>query len=130
MADENKKLKILVVEDEEGARNAIVGILAKSGLDAVGAADCPEALAIFDGEGGFDLVLTDLTLPGPSGWDVSRAVKERAPDMPVVLMSGWDIDGKDEEITKSGISRVLTKPVAMKDLLSTINELAVKGGGR
>ena len=59
--------RILVVEDEDSVRHALVKILENYGHKAVAAADAPECLNIFDEQGEFDLVMTDLGLPGPSG---------------------------------------------------------------
>jgi CheY-like chemotaxis protein len=119
---------VLVVEDEDSARTAIQKILENYGHKVVGAADGPEALGLFKSHGGFDIVFTDLSLPGISGWEVASAIRELSPDTPVVILSGWDIDAEGEEMKRSGAARVLSKPVMVKEMLDAVRELAGRGG--
>jgi two-component system capsular synthesis sensor histidine kinase RcsC len=78
-------------------------------------------------EGGFDIVMTDLSLPGLSGWEVAKAVRAKGWGTPVVLLSGWDIPPGDKDLRESGVARLLPKPVKVKDMLAAINELVPKG---
>ncbi len=119
-------VRILLVEDEASVRDAVARILANYGHEVVAAADGPEGLLYFK-RGGFDIVMTDLGLPGPSGWEVAKAVREISPDTPVVLLSGWDVSPGDKDLKESGVARVLAKPVSVKDMLMVITEL-VSGG--
>jgi CheY-like chemotaxis protein len=119
------KVRILVVEDESSVREAIFKILKNYGHEVVTAADGPSALKHFE-ENSFDMVMTDLSLPGPSGWEVAKAIRKSSPKTPVVLLSGWDINPGDKEMQESGVDRLLTKPVKVKDLLAVINELVPK----
>ena len=120
---EKAKAKILLVEDEQSVRDAVSKILAKYGYTVVAAEDGEKGLKHLDEHGGFDIVLTDLSLPGMSGWDVAVAVRQKSPATPVVLLSGWDIDGKDERIGQSGISCILAKPVRIKEMIKVVEEL-------
>ena len=120
---EKAKTKILLVEDEQGVREAVSKILTKYGYTVVTAGDGEEGLKCFDDHGGFDIVFTDLSLPGLSGWDVAAAVRQKSPVTPVVLLSGWDIDDRDERIGQSGISGILAKPVRMKEMIKVVEEL-------
>ncbi len=70
-----------------------------------------------------DIVLTDLSLPGMSGWELADAIKGRNPGIPVILLSGWDIDPEDAKIHKN-VEMILSKPVKIKDMLAAITELA------
>jgi two-component system chemotaxis response regulator CheY len=114
--------KILVVEDEESVRQALRKILESFGHKVFDAGDGPDAIRQFEKEGDIDIVLTDLSLPGPSGWDVADQVKKRSPKTPVILLSGWDIT-EEELRQKDNVSRVLSKPVKINDMLKAINEL-------
>ena len=73
------------------------------------AEDGAAALQVFDPET-FDIVFTDLGMPGISGWQVARQVKRAAPDLPVVMITGWGAQLEPEQIAESGIDQVLTKP--------------------
>jgi CheY-like chemotaxis protein len=72
----------------------------------------PAALALLD-EGRFDLVCTDLGMPGMNGWEVARRVHERAPATPVVMITGWGIQLDPAELAANGITSVLFKPYRM-----------------
>jgi CheY-like chemotaxis protein len=125
---DNKEVKsrFLVVEDEEGARMALAKILETYGHDVTAVEDGEAALAALDDGGVFDIVLTDLTLPGMSGWEVASEIRHRSPDVPVVVLSGWDIDKNDKNIAQSGVSMVLSKPVKVREMLSAVGKLLVK----
>jgi CheY-like chemotaxis protein len=116
-------LKLLVIEDEEGARQVVSRLLAVHGYDVVEASDGEEALALFRVQADIAMVLTDLTLPGMSGWEVAAEVKKLSPDTPVIVLSGWDIKNGDEHIRNSGVDRVLSKPVKIKDILEALTGL-------
>lgn len=115
--------KLLVVEDEESARQVMCKLLVSHGYDVVDAEDGPGALARFKEHEDISMVITDLTLPGMSGWDVAVAVRDARPDTPVIVLSGWDISVADEHIAASGVSMVLSKPVRVGELVKVIEEL-------
>jgi DNA-binding response OmpR family regulator len=68
-------------------------------------------------------VFTDLRMPGISGSDVARAVKQCNANTPVVLVTGWDTEPFEDEIIDSGVDRVLYKPFDMDEILSLVVEL-------
>ncbi len=115
--------KVLIVEDEESVRQALVKILENFGHTVLAAADAKEGIKKF--EGGVDIVITDLGLPGPSGWDLARAVKEKDPKVPVVLLSGWDVEMEDKSL-KGLVDKILPKPLKIKEMLDVIDQLARK----
>jgi len=117
-------VNILIVEDEESVRHALSKILENYGYAVTCAADAEAGIKAFDAVAGLDIVFTDLSLPGMSGWELADAIKERAPKIPVILLSGWDIDPEDVKKHKS-VETILSKPVKIKDMLAAITELAV-----
>jgi len=121
---EDKIIKnVLIVEDEDSVRQALSKILENYGYAVTGVPDAEAGVTAFDAAPGMDIVLTDLSLPGMSGWELADAIKERAPKIPVVLLSGWDIDPEDVKKHKS-VDMVLSKPVKIKDMLAAIKGLA------
>lgn len=115
-----------MVEDEGSVRDALMKILSSYGHAVVGAGDGEGAIEEFGRRGDFQIVLTDLSLPGISGWELARAIKDRAPEVPVVLLSGWDVDPSGEEFRDSGVDRLLPKPVKIKEMLALVDELVHK----
>ena len=67
----------------------------------------------------FDLVLTDLSMPGMSGWEVAGRIQSDAPGLPVVLVTGSTIS--EQQIRSSGVAGVVHKPFEIKELLTTIS---------
>ena len=110
--------RILVVEDEESFSDPLSYLLRKEGYEVAVAETGPDALAQFDAAGA-DLVLLDLMLPGLSGVDVCRALRQRS-SVPVIMLTA-----KDSEIDKVvgleiGADDYVTKPYSSRELLARI----------
>jgi two-component system, OmpR family, response regulator RegX3 len=110
--------RILVVEDEESFSDPLSYLLQKEGYEVAVAGTGPDALAEFDRTGA-DLVLLDLMLPGLSGVDVCRALRQRS-SVPVIMLTA-----KDSEVDKVvgleiGADDYVTKPYSGRELLARI----------
>ena len=110
--------RILVVEDEISFSDPLSYLLRKEGYEVAVAETGPEALADFD-RAGADLVLLDLMLPGLSGTEVCRALRQRS-NVPVIMLTA-----KDSEIDKVvgleiGADDYVTKPYSSRELLARI----------
>ncbi len=81
--------KILVVDDNEMLRRLTCDILREEGYRAVPAADAAEALRAFEEEE-FDLLVTDFQMPGMNGVELARAVRDRNPHFPVIVMTAFE----------------------------------------
>ena len=79
--------RVLVIHDDPNVREIATALLASFGYDCQTAADGRSGLVCV-GEGGWDLVLTDLAMPEMSGWEVVDAIRQQAPTLPIVLMAG------------------------------------------
>jgi signal transduction histidine kinase len=113
--------KVLVVEDNDLNRDMFGRYLTEMGHDAVLAANGKEMLPILERES-FDLVITDLSMPGISGWQVAEQVKKRSPNMPVILVSGWAIQQDDARLRESGVDFVLQKPCTLSDFQEMVDK--------
>jgi len=110
--------RILVVEDEVSFSDPLSYLLRKEGYEVAVAETGPEALEDFD-RAGADLVLLDLMLPGLSGTEVCRALRQRS-NVPVIMLTA-----KDSEIDKVvgleiGADDYVTKPYSSRELLARI----------
>jgi two-component system response regulator RegX3 len=117
--------RILVVEDEESFSDPLSYLLEKEGYDVAVAETGHEALAEFD-RSGADLVLLDLMLPGLSGTDVCRALRQRS-SVPVIMLTA-----KDSEVDKVvgleiGADDYVTKPYSGRELLARIKAVLRRG---
>jgi signal transduction histidine kinase len=100
---------ILVVEEEEGVRAAVVDALTAVGHRVEAAEDATAALARL-AQGGIDVVVTDLALRDRSGLQLAAAVKERSRHAAVVLLTGWGRGLHEERLRESGVDVMLVKP--------------------
>lgn len=108
--------RILVVEDEESYAEPLTYQLEREGYEVVAVGTGPDALKAFD-DGGADLVLLDLMLPGLSGTEVCRELRARS-NVPVIMLTA-----KDTEIDKVvgleiGADDYVTKPYSFRELLA------------
>jgi signal transduction histidine kinase/CheY-like chemotaxis protein len=116
---ERKSLRVLVIEDEESVRRFLDTGLTQLGHRPHLQEDAEQGLAAFAREP-FDVVLTDLGLPGASGEEVARTVSRTAPGTPVVLLTGWSDQLKEESQVLEGVTRILGKPITLKALDATL----------
>ncbi|HKC38820.1 MAG TPA: response regulator [Gemmatimonadales bacterium] len=111
--------KILLVDDNAVVRDMLMDLVGSLGYMADAASGGAEALALFD-RNRYDIVLTDLLMPGMSGWEVLAGVRQRDPRMPVVIITGTPAVG-DPRAAQPGVA-VLKKPVDVKALDETIKQ--------
>lgn len=109
------KTRILVVDDEKGVRNLLEAMLQRQGHQPVLAQDAEEALA-FLGSQAFELMITDLRLPGLSGEALLEKVKQHQPNLPVVVISGYGNTRNVVQVIQKGAEDYLPKPFTAEDL--------------
>jgi PAS domain S-box-containing protein len=89
-SEKGARERILLVDDEPQVRESVKRLLVGQGYTVVEASHAGDAIRIYDAAPSeIDLVLTDVTMPGMSGYDLAEHLRARAPDLPVVLMSGY-----------------------------------------
>jgi CheY-like chemotaxis protein len=87
----DRGLRVLLIDDEDVVREMVTEVLAHEGVEVLTAGDGERGLELFGEHGdGIDVVLLDLSMPGLSGEETFSRLAERAPDVPVVLSSGYD----------------------------------------
>jgi PAS domain S-box-containing protein len=111
--------RVLLVEDDADSRDALRDLLGALGLDCTAVASAEEALPLVPAQR-FEILFTDLTLPGMSGDNLARAVLRQQPDIRVLLVSGY---GKNAQIgaTIPG-ARLLGKPLDIAQLRRELAE--------
>lgn len=118
----NGRARILVVDDEANIREILAEILMNGDHEVVTAADGAEALHLLREDGGFDLVFTDLGLPGMNGYEVASEVKKINPRLPVGLVTGWGATLDPEKARVHGVDLVLSKPFRYDQVLGLVEE--------
>ncbi len=115
-------MKILVVEDEKIHRITLADLLKKDGHAVTACADGDAALSQLASES-FELVLSDLRLPGAGGLDVLRDARARSPETIVIMMTAYGTVDTAVEALKLGAYDYLVKPFAPDKLLSILRHL-------
>ncbi len=109
-------MRILIVDDEGSLLLTLVANLELEGFDVVGAQDANSALRLVR-EGHFDLVLTDIRMPGMSGLELFRSIRSIRPDMPVILMTAFAAENLINQAVQEGVFAVLPKPFEIEHVI-------------
>ena len=107
--------QILIVDDDSGNRDGLATLLRQAGYQIIATDSGENALQQLE-ETIFAVIITDLLLPGISGLDILRRVKEKTPETHVILMTGHASTETAVEAMKEGAFDYLTKPVNVKKL--------------
>ncbi|HQM90836.1 MAG TPA: PAS domain S-box protein [Syntrophales bacterium] len=121
---------ILFVDDEGHLVEVMEQVLASLGYRVTAACESRDALRLFrENPGGFDLVITDMTMPGMTGAELAREILRVRPGTPIILCTGYsELIGEDEAL-RMGIRRFLMKPLFMGDVAREIRAV-LDGSGR
>lgn len=122
MADPKEPEHILLVEDDPGVRTMVGSMLKALGYQVSEAADAAGALVLFRSGVVFDMMLTDIVMPGGmDGWDLAQQVRREQPDFPVLYMTGYtDHAAMSRAIGVQGPVTVLSKPFRRRDLADAV----------
>ena len=116
--------KILVVDDNSKCRKNLTTYLKLNGYEVAQAHDGREAIRKCDNER-FDLVLTDIIMPGIDGFMLTAHTIKNFPSIPVVLMTGDPPNDPQRVTAMTGARGLLTKPLILNQVLAKIKEILV-----
>lgn len=125
---ENYRLKggnerIMLVDDEKAIAESFQHILTNLGYQVASFTESREALASFESNtNGFDLILTDYSMPNMTGIEIAKHVKNLNPQIPVILMSGYVNKTIEDDAAMSGDFTMLKKPVSTFELAESIRK--------
>ena len=120
-----KKKKVLVIDDQPIVTDLLVSVLERMNYESVVASCGTEGVEKFEKDD-FDLVITDLGMPDLSGWEVSKAVKQNKPDVPVIVVTGWGVDPDPNKMKGSKVDYLINKPFQIDQLEKIIKDLLEK----
>jgi signal transduction histidine kinase/ActR/RegA family two-component response regulator len=119
--------KVLVVDDEPAVRELLGEILNSEGYEVTLAENGSTALAAFE-RNVFKAVFTDIGMPGMSGWELARAIRERDQEIPISVITGWgEAVGSDEQ-KKAKVDWVLAKPFSLERIGEILLEISRRSG--
>lgn len=118
------KERILFVDDEETITEICTLLLGNLGYNVKGFTDPSKAVEEFTRKPDeFDLIITDQTMPGLTGIELSARIKKIRPEIPVIICSGFSEQLTQERLNYSGISSYIVKPITQKNLSETIRSI-------
>ncbi len=113
--------RILVADDEKGVREFVARALTHRGHEVTAVEDGLQALEVL-GRQEFDLLITDIVMPGLDGIALALKVSKEWPDMAVLLMTGFAHERQRAHNLESLIHRVIEKPFSLGDLCAAAEE--------
>ncbi|HUW56152.1 MAG TPA: response regulator [Planctomycetota bacterium] len=125
-----KGRRILVADDDDAIRETMSDVLAKDGCIVETAADGLEAVEMIDARETYDLILSDIKMPKKDGYEIYSHIRDRFPDMPVILMTafGYDPSHSIVRAREKGLEVVLFKPFKVTALRKAIRDALLAGG--
>jgi CheY-like chemotaxis protein len=114
--------RILVVDDEPFVCDAVKMMLAFDGHTVETASSGKDALAIFD-KAKFDLVITDFAMPAMKGDELALAIKARAPQQPVVMITAYAEMLQSNSSPLPGVDFIISKPFLLENLREAISRV-------
>jgi putative two-component system response regulator len=115
----NARPRVLCVDDESVILQILRRLLEVQGFEAVTCGDPLLALTVFD-EGSFDVVITDIHMPGMDGLALMRCLRERQPELPVVVVTGHGTVDTAIQALREGATGMLVKPFTGEELLAEV----------
>ncbi len=116
--------RILLVDDEDLVLKASSRMLERLGYTVTTFGNSGEALEFFQQKpNAFDIVITDLTMPGMKGSDLAKKFMETRPDIPIILCSGYKTQEPEAYVQELGIKKFLMKPLNRLELAETVRKI-------
>jgi DNA-binding NtrC family response regulator len=116
-----EKGRVLVIDDEAIVRVSCQRVLEPAGYEVVLTSRGDEAIELLEKEQ-FDLVLTDLKMPDMDGLEVLKVIKERWPDIQVVIITGYGTISTAVQAIKKGAYEYIEKPFTPEDILDVVTK--------
>jgi DNA-binding response OmpR family regulator len=118
--------RLLVVDDQADILQVLTAILEDQSFEVDTALRARDGLSLVD-QFQYSAILTDLGMPDMSGWEFAAEVRQRQPETPLILMTGWGAEVDEQRLREEGIFALLPKPFGGKDLLKLLDEaLAIR----
>jgi len=119
-----EKQNILVVEDDEAMMNFLEISLQREGFNTIATNDGSKALDIFKEYNNFDLIITDIVLPGIDGMELAKKATKHTPDIKVIFITGFSAMAvKQQDNTSQENTKLLSKPFHLNELIDQVIQL-------
>lgn len=122
---EDRKLKILIVDDEDGLRLSMAGIIEMEGHEVFDASNGHDAIELAK-QHSFDLAFFDIKMPGINGVETFKQIKKINPKMISVMMTAYAVQHLIQEALNEGAYACISKPFDMEKIMETIKDISQK----
>ena len=113
--------RILLAEDDESLRGFLSRALERAGYEVLACADGEEAVAALDQS--WDLLLTDIVMPGMDGIEVARQAAARDPSLRIMFITGFAAVALSAQDRAPAGAKVLSKPVHLREIVSEVERM-------
>ena len=120
--------KLLVVEDDRELNRAVCAFLNRNGYEATGCLSAEEAYDALYGGSVFDLIISDIMMPGVDGFEFARTVRDTDQQIPILFMTARDDFSAKQRGFRMGIDDYMVKPINLEELLLHIEALLRRAG--
>jgi|TARA_R110002072_G_scaffold14810_17_gene60660 CheY-like chemotaxis protein len=114
-------VRVLIAEDDTSVRTFVARALAHRGYETTEVEDGVQALEALDGQD-YDLLLTDISMPGLDGIGLALKVTRDQPDLPILMMTGYSAERQRAHNLEELISGVLVKPFTLKQVCDAVDD--------
>ena len=122
---DNDRKRILVVEDDEEMRSLLKDFIEAEGFEADSVSNGSEAFRKLVREP-FDLVITDIRMPGLTGLDILPGIKKLQPEAPVIVITAFGSEEIQRKAFEKGANAYLEKPIHFQKLTTLIHDMFSK----
>lgn len=112
--------RILLAEDDDNLRPFLARSLENAGHEVLAFRDGEDAIPVLD-TGEIDILVSDLVMPGINGIELARLAKDKAPDLPVIFITGFSAVAVEALETVDGVNKILSKPFHLNSLVEAVN---------
>ncbi|NLA74981.1 MAG: response regulator, partial [Deltaproteobacteria bacterium] len=113
--------RILIIDDEKSIVTLLTYLFERLGYTVTSGTDPVEACVLFESDPNrFDLVITDMTMPRMTGFDLTKKIKAIRPDIPVILCTGYSDLIDEQKAFEAGIEKYIMKPLALYNVAETV----------
>ena len=117
---DNENIRILFVEDEDSVRTFALRALKKKGYEVIGCNSAENALENIKNDKDFQMMITDMVMPGMNGAELAKIVKEQIPGIKIILASGYSEEIARRELAGSDEFAFIAKPFSLGDLTKKV----------
>jgi len=123
--------RILLTDDEPPLTKALRHILLRMGYNVTVSNEARETLKLFrEHPDNYDVIISDLTMPEMNGLELARQLRLIRPEVPVILLSGYNSGITEENLRQAGISELLEKPINVPNLAVALQRTIAEANGR